>query len=71
MKLLKKEVGILALEAIRKGDVSEQSLKELPSAAVTRFQSPEFNREKKRREQLGANPKATNDMLVILRTRGI
>jgi hypothetical protein len=70
MKLLKKEVGELALEAIRKGDVSEQSLKALPSAAITRFQGPEFNREKKRREQLGANPKATNDMLVVLRTGG-
>jgi len=70
MKLLKKEVGELALEVIRKGDISEQSLKALPSAAVTRFQGPESNREKKRREQLGANPKATNDMLVVLRTGG-
>jgi hypothetical protein len=70
MKLLKKEVGELTLEAIRKGDVSEQSLKALPNAAVTRFQGPESNREKKRREQLRANPKATNDILMVLRTGG-
>jgi hypothetical protein len=70
MKLLKKEVGVLALEAIQKGDISERSLTILPSAAVTRFDGPEINREKKRREQLQTNPKATNDMLMILRTGG-
>lgn len=71
MKLLKKEVGILALEAIRKGDISEQSLKVLPSAAVTKFQGPESNREIRRRSQLSSNPKATNDMLMVLRTGGV
>jgi hypothetical protein len=70
MKLLKKEVGILALEVIRKGDISEQSLKAFPSAAITRFQGPESNREEKRRKQLRENPKATNDILMVLRTGG-
>jgi hypothetical protein len=70
MKLLKKEVGILALEVIKKGDISEQSLTVLPSAAITRFQGPEINREKTRREQLQSNPKATNDILMVLRTGG-
>jgi hypothetical protein len=70
MKLLKKEVGVLALEVIRKGDISEQSLAALPSAAITRFQGPEHNREKKRRDQLQSNPKSTNDMLMVLRTGG-
>jgi hypothetical protein len=70
MKLLKKEVGILALEAIQKGDISEQSLLSLPSAAITKFQGPESNREKTRRSQVLANPKATNDMLMVLRTGG-
>lgn len=70
MKLLKKEVGILALEAIQKGDISEQSLSVLPTAVVTRFHGPEENREKKRRAQLSSNPKATNDMLLVLRTGG-
>jgi hypothetical protein len=70
LKLLKKEVGILALEAIQKGDISEQSLTALPTAAVTRFQGPEENREKKRRAQVKSSPKATNDMLLVLRTGG-
>ncbi len=70
LKLLKREVGILALEAIQKGDISEQSLTVLPTAAVTRFQGPEENREKKRRTQVKSSPKATNDMLQVLRTGG-
>lgn len=68
MKLLKKDVGVLALEVIRKGDVSEQSLLSLPTAVVTNFSGPEHNREKQRRSQLSSNPKATNDMLMVLRT---
>ena len=70
MKLLKKEVGVLALEAIRKGDISEQSLQQLPSAAVTTFQGPEVRREITRRTQVETTPKATNDMLMVLRTGG-
>lgn len=68
MRLLKKEVGELALQAIRQGDVSEHSLKILPSAAVSKFRGPEQNRERARRKQVSINPKATNDMLSILRT---
>jgi len=70
LRLLKKEVGELALQAIRQGDVSEHSLASLPSAAVTRFNGPEQNRERIRREQRVTSPKATNDMLSVLRTGG-
>ncbi len=70
LKLLKKEVGELALQAIRQGDVSEHSLTSLPSAAVTRFNGPEHNRERIRRAQTKISPKATNDMLSVLRTGG-
>jgi hypothetical protein len=70
LRLLKKEVGELALQAIRQGDVSEYSLSSLPSAAVTTFKGPEQNREKTRRKQMQSSPKATNDMLSILRTGG-
>ena len=70
LKLLKTEVGELALQAIRQGDVSEHSLNSLPTAAVTIFNGPEHNREKVRRAQIKASPKATNDMLSILRTGG-
>ena len=70
LRLLKTEVGELALQAIRQGDVSEHSLSSLPTAAVTRFSGPEHNREKIRRAQTKVSPKATNDMLSILRTGG-
>ncbi len=70
LRLLKKEVGELALQAIQQGDVSEHSLNALPTAAVTTFNGPEHNREKVRRTQTKMSPKATNDMLSILRTGG-
>lgn len=70
LRLLKTEVGELALQAIRQGDVSEHSLSALPTAAVTRFNGPESNREKVRRKQTQMSPKATNDMLTVLRTGG-
>ncbi|WP_440481913.1 hypothetical protein [Serratia marcescens] len=70
LRLLKKEVGELALQAIRQGDVSEHSLNSLPTAAITTFSGPEHNREKIRRTQTKLSPKATNDMLSILRTGG-
>lgn len=70
LRLLKTEVGELALQAIRQGDVSEHSLSALPTAAVTTFDGPEHNREKVRRTQTKMSPKATNDMLSILRTGG-
>ena len=70
LRLLKIEVGELALQAIRQGDVSEHSLSSLPTAAVTTFSGPEHNREKIRRTQTKLSPKATNDMLSILRTGG-
>lgn len=70
LRLLKTEVGELALQAIRQGDVSEHSLSSFPTAAVTTFSGPEHNREKVRRTQTKVSPKATNDMLSILRTGG-
>lgn len=70
LRLIKTEVGELALQAIRQGDVSEHSLSALPTAAVTTFNGPEHNREKARRTQIMMSPKATNDMLSILRTGG-
>jgi hypothetical protein len=68
MRLLKREVGVLALEVIRSADISEHSLSALPGAAITRFSGPEVNRENRRRRQLAANPKASHDILMALRT---
>jgi len=72
MKLLKKEIGELALQTIRQGDVSEHSLDLLPNAAVTKFHGPECNREIIRRKERKVSPRATNDMLSALRAgRGL
>jgi hypothetical protein len=70
LKLLKREVGELALQVIGQGDVSEHSLPSFPSAAVTGFSGPENNREWIRRDQVKRCPKDTNDMLSILRRGG-
>lgn len=70
MTLLKREVGELALQVIRQGDISEHSLDALPGAAVTRYRGPEENRTKVRQKQVKENPAATNDILRVLRTGG-
>lgn len=70
LELLKKEVGQLALQAIRSGDVSEHSLKDFPTAAITSFHGPEHNRENVRKRQLARDPETTHDMLHVLRTGG-
>lgn len=71
LKLLKKEIGELALQAIRQGDVSEHSLVSLPTATLSGYIGPEVNRYKARKSQLQSSPKATNDMLAVLRKGGI
>lgn len=70
MRLLKKEVGILALEAIRSADVSSHSLTTLPSAAVNMFKGPELNRTNIRKKEVKMHPKSANDIILSLRTGG-
>jgi len=70
LKLLKKEVGKLALQAIRQGDISEHSVPSLPGAAITKYKNPETNRETIRRNQVQRSPSETNDMINSLRTGG-
>jgi hypothetical protein len=67
LRLLKREVGELALQVIQTGDASEHSLLSLPTAMVTSFKGPEHNRELIRKKQRELNPKVTNDMLSALR----
>ncbi|RWX53512.1 hypothetical protein EDI28_21580 [Photobacterium chitinilyticum] len=67
MRLLKTEVGELALQAIRNCDVSAESLENFPSASITKYLSPEINRTTIRKKQIRDNKKSTNDMLMILR----
>lgn len=67
LRLLKKEVGELALQAIMQGNVSEHSLTSLPSAAVNNYIGPEQNRVKARKN-IGLSQRGTIDMLSALRT---
>lgn len=71
LRLLKKEIGELALQVITQGDVSEHSLQCLPSAAISRYIGPEDNRVKSRRNNIGVNQRDTLDMLSVLRQGGI
>lgn len=70
MRLLKKEVGELALQVIMQGDASQESLTNFPTATINKYIHPEENRSRRRRKQLRASPKSTNDMLMVLRTGG-
>ena len=68
MRLLKREVGVLALEVVSIGDASESTL-QLAGAPVSRFVPPEHNRVQKRRVQNKQSKKATLDIITTLRTR--
>jgi hypothetical protein len=67
MKLLKKDIGVVALEVIKAGDASETVLS-LPGAIVTGYVGPETNREKGRKKQTVANKSAAKDIVMALRT---
>ncbi|MDD5158098.1 hypothetical protein [Sulfurimonas sp.] len=70
MKLLKKDVGELALQAIKQGNISEQSLTSLPSATINKYKGPEVNRVNIRKKQVDRTAKDTNNMIMALRTGG-
>jgi hypothetical protein len=44
MRLLKRDIGELALQVLQSGDASEQSLTALPGAPLSGFRGPEVNR---------------------------
>jgi hypothetical protein len=69
MRLLKKEVGTVALEVIKAGDASNAVLT-LPGATVTGYIGPEANREGRRRRQTVNSKRATRDIVMALRTGG-
>ena len=67
LKLLKKEVGEMALNVIETGDTSATSLRTLPTGPASSYSGPEVNRERTRRRQRRENPLVINDMLSALR----
>ena len=70
MKLLKKEVGEIALAVITGGDASDLSLLKFPGASVTSYSGPEVNREIRRKRQTVNSKKETRDIVMALRTGG-
>lgn len=70
MKLLKAEVGVLALEVITRADASEHSLENLPHAAVNMYRGPEQNREVTWRRTRDRSPSEVTGILLALRTGG-
>jgi len=66
MRLLKREVGEMALSLLRQGDVSEQSL-ELPGASIIRYNRPEDTRISTRKS-VGVNDKLATEVLDNIRT---
>lgn len=71
MKLLKKDIGQLALKVIQEGEVSTETVLQLPSVSANKFESPEFNRVVERKKQAEPLRKGVSGLLNDLRTGGI
>lgn len=71
MRLLKKEVGEIALRVIACGDASDVSLSKFPSANLSSYMGPEDNRMLSRKRQSPPSKRETRDILMALRTGGV
>lgn len=71
MKLLKPEVGRLALAVIEEGDITAESVTHLPGARVTEYIAPEANREVQRKNASDAVKLNTRNLLQEIRTGGL
>lgn len=67
MRLLKPEVGELALQVLTEGDASDQSLP-LPGVAATSYAPPELTRVGTRKQQSEPSKRAMSEILLALRT---
>jgi hypothetical protein len=70
MKLLKKDVGELALKVIIDGDVSSEALN-LPSASITSYESPEKTRSYERKNQTPQMKQSISEVLYQIRTTSL
>jgi hypothetical protein len=68
MRLLKKDIGELALQVLTEGDASDQSLPHFPGASVSRYRAPEETRVGERKKQNNISKKASANILVAIRT---
>lgn len=67
MKLLKKEIGQLALEVLKRGDANAETINSLPSAPMSGYMPPEKAREALRKRQSEPSKRQTQDILSALR----
>jgi hypothetical protein len=71
MRLMKPEVGRLALAVIQDGDITAESIAQIPGARVTEYVNPERTREIRRRESAPAVKVSTRNLLNEIRTGGL
>ena len=67
MKLLKIEIGQLALEVLRRGDANAETIRGLPNAPMSGYSAPEKTRESLRKRQSKPSRRQTQDILSALR----
>jgi hypothetical protein len=68
MKLLKKDIGELALQVLTRGDATEKSLNyTIPDAPMSDYHGPETNRVAVRKTQTRHSKKYTHEMLDAIR----
>lgn len=67
MRLLKREIGELALEVLTSGDANAESINVPPGAPMTGYAGPEQSRMQVRRNQKQPSRRATRDILSALR----
>lgn len=67
MRLLKREVGELALQVLTQGNAYERSLAELSSAPMSAYIGPEASRTAVRKKQLPMSKQKTRDVLEAVR----
>lgn len=71
MTLLKPDVGRLALAVIQDGDITAESIPQLPGAKVTEYINPEVNREVQRKNSTDAVKLTVKSLLNEIRTGGL
>ena len=71
MRLLKPDVGRLALAVIQEGEATSETITQLPSAAVSQYTEPESNRVIIRKNITEPLKKGVGNLLTELRTGGL
>lgn len=69
MRLLKKDIGELALQVLKRGEANAETLSVLPGAPMLGYKGPETTRELVRKNQSQPSKRKTHDILSALRGR--